>query len=412
MARRGSLVPVVLVGALLLCSVGIGALALAGTVLMLIPTQPSVVADLHPPVERREGRRLDPSRCGLNQDPRGPTCVDVSAEVVEHEVTFPSRLTDKGVAELFGTLSVPQGLGPRPGVVIVHGSGPNTRDGPVPGDLVARFDPPFEVYRALADELAAQGLVVLRYDKRTSKPYRGRIDMKRFAFSDFVDDAKDGLDFLATRPEVDGRALVVLGHSQGGQLAPHIAHGDERVAAVILLGGSTQTFGHLAIEQLQRFGEVRKHQWDYLTQWALLPTIWPLKACFQPIWDGSYTPDAECLGGGVTQQMLADYEALAARTPALLADLDAPVMGIQGSVDINIDPLEIPRMAALTEGRDAEWHYVRGLDHSLTDQLDPSDPVRIDEEALARIGRFLRTVPWRAPTAAEAPGSDGSPGGR
>lgn len=312
MARKNRLALNLIVGAVLL-STCMGVVSTIAGVLTLVPTDAARVADLYPPVEDRSGRRLDPDRCGLIEVRTPDGCAPARPQSVQElEVTFPSRLPHKGIQELRGTLSVPQGLdGPRPAVVIVHGSGPNLRDGAVPGDLIARFKPPFEVYRSLAELLSQHGLVVLRYDKRTSRPYRDAIDPTQFAFWDFVEDARDGLDFLASRPEVDGQALIVVGHSQGGQLAPHIVQGDERVAAVLLLGGSTQTLGHLMIEQLERFGEIRKMQYDYLTPWLLRFNLAPIRACFEPIWDGTYDPEQICMSG-VTQRALADYEAFAA----------------------------------------------------------------------------------------------------
>lgn len=374
-----------------------GTLSVVGAVLMALPTFPTTVADLHPPIEDRSGRRADPSRCGLNQVRTDSGCARAApTSTVEEEVVFPSRIPEKGLDELHGTLARPVGLeGPRPAVVIVPGSGAPPRDGGSPGDLIARYDPPFDVYRALSDAFVAQGLIVLRYDKRTSPVNRDKpIDWHQFSVHDQIADTRDALDYLASRPDVDGEALVVLGHSEGGMLAPHVVRGDDRVAAVILMGGSTQTLGHAMIEQLERLGEVRKHQGDYATQWMLGPARAPIRRCFEPIWAGTHDPDEVCIGG-VPQRAIAEWEALADTTGAVLGELEMPVMAIQGSCDINIDPLEIPRMQAILAGRDAELHYVRGLDHSLTDSLDPTDPVSLDEEALRRFEAFFASVPWR-----------------
>ena len=48
--------------------------------------------------------------------------------------------------------------------------------------------------------------------------------------------------FLAAQHEVDPNAIVIIGHSQGGQLASFVANGDARVAAVVMLAGTTETF--------------------------------------------------------------------------------------------------------------------------------------------------------------------------
>ena len=120
-------------------------------------------------------------------------------------------------------------------------------------------------------------------------------------------------------------------------MAPLVAHGDDRVAAVILMGGSTQTLGHLTIEQLERLGGVRKTRFDYVTQLTIPLAVAPYKKCLEPIWDGSYDPDEVCFAG-LRQQVWADYEELCETTAGVMADLHAPLMAVQGTCDINIDP--------------------------------------------------------------------------
>jgi hypothetical protein len=402
------------VGGLLFAGTSVGVAAVVATVTMVMPLDPEAVAGLYEPIEDRSQRQLDASRCGLNQRVVDGACQAVAGQTFkELEVTFPSRIAHKGVQELFGTLSVPEGVDqPRPGVIIVHGSGPNLRDGLSAGDLIAKYDPKFPIYKSLASELASQGMVVLRYDKRSSPPYHDKgLDMDSFAFHDFIDDAKDGLDFLATRPEVDPQALVLIGHSQGGQLAAHIVHGDERVAAVVLMGGSTQSLGHLIMEQTERLGQVRKTRFDYVTQYLIGLNTSPYKSCFEPIWSGEeFDREEDCLPG-VSRGAMADYEVLAEGIGDVLVDLDFPVMAIQGSCDINIDPAEIARIQALMKGRDAEFHHVYGLDHSLTSLVEPQQPVYFDAEALRRINQFFATVPWtlKEPEALEVPDGDSSP---
>ncbi len=394
--RARWLVAALVIG-VVLCGAGASLWITSLSLRTLRPTDPAEVDARHPPLEHRAGRRLDPRRCGLNQEPVDGGCRDVAdADARDEEVVFPVRRAAKGVTHLQGTLSIPEGRTlPRPGVVIVHGSGPSTRDGASPGDLIARYEAPFLVYRALGDALTRQGLAVLRYDKRTSAPYRDAFDITTFAFSDFVDDAKDALDYLASRPEIDGDALIVVGHSQGGQLAPHIAHDDPRVRAVVLLAGSTETFGALVIGQLERIRATRRRQGDPMSAALLWMNVWSARACIEPVWRGTHTPGAQCLGGGVTQQALADYEALGRRTRGLLADLDAPVLAMQGAVDLNIDPDEIPRMTAVLAGRDAELYRLAGLDHSFTDALAPSTPITLAPSAVERLRAFLASVPWR-----------------
>jgi hypothetical protein len=383
--------------------ISVGGGMLGGVLATLIPLNLERVAGLHPAVEDRAGRIFSAGVCGLNQVRTGSGCAEVVVTSVrEEEVLFPSRLKDKGVVELFGTLSIPEGVeGKRPALVIVHGSGPNLREGRVPGDLLAKYDQSFELYRFMANEFAQQGFVVLRYDKRTSAPYRSQIVPETFSFTDFMTDAQDALDFLAQHPRVQDNALVVLGHSQGGQLAPHIVADDPRVAATILMGGSTQTFGALVLEQLHRYGELRKQRFDYLSQWLVALEAAPYRECFEPIMANDFDPSDSCLG--IPMREWAAYEALAQKTGDVMTQLHCPLMAIQGSMDINIDPLEIPRMQEIMKGKDAEFHYVYGLDHSLVSHFDRPSPIVVDEEALRRFRQFFASVPFPALPEAKPP---------
>jgi dienelactone hydrolase len=126
-----------------------------------------------------------------------------------------------------GTLTVPKAARAVPGIVLVHGSGPQDRDETLGGT---------RLFRDLAFGLATRGIAVLRYDKRTRVDPRGVVTQKE----EVVDGALAAIALLRSQPEVDPRRVVVLGHSQGGALAPRIAQADGRVAGVIVAAGPTR----------------------------------------------------------------------------------------------------------------------------------------------------------------------------
>jgi len=140
-----------------------------------------------------------------------------------------------------GTLTLPNGPGPFPAVVLVAGSGPADRDETV-GD-----DKPF---RDLAWGLAAQGIAVLRYDKRTLV-YGARITtLRNFTVQDeFVDDAVAAVHLLARTPRIDHRHIYVLGHSEGGMMAPRIARQDPHIAGLIIMAGPTRPLVDVIVSQ-------------------------------------------------------------------------------------------------------------------------------------------------------------------
>lgn len=140
-----------------------------------------------------------------------------------HEIVF--KNTKAGIS-LSGTLTIPAGKGPFPGVVLVSGSGPQNRNEEILGHK------PFLV---IADYLARHGVAVLRYDDRGVGASRGK-----FAGAttfDFADDAEAAVEFLASRDEILKDGIGVIGHSEGGLIAPIVASNNSKVNFIILLAG-------------------------------------------------------------------------------------------------------------------------------------------------------------------------------
>lgn len=141
----------------------------------------------------------------------------------EREVTFVNA--QAGVT-LSGTLTLPEGKGPFPAVVLVAGSGPNNRD-------CHYYDRhPFLV---IADALARRGVAALRYDKRGVGKSSG--DFKSAVTQDFEKDALAGLDYLRGLPEIIPQKVGMIGHSEGGLIVPMAAAESKDVAFAVLMAG-------------------------------------------------------------------------------------------------------------------------------------------------------------------------------
>ena len=130
---------------------------------------------------------------------------------------------------LSGILSVPDdALGKLPAVVIVHGSGPNDMD------LTIYSNKP---YRDIAENLAANGVAVLRYNKRTYS-YGDAFDGGSTVEQETIEDAIAAAAMLKADPRVDENRVFIIGHSLGGMLAPRINSEGGNFAGLILLAGS------------------------------------------------------------------------------------------------------------------------------------------------------------------------------
>jgi uncharacterized protein len=141
----------------------------------------------------------------------------------EEEVTVENKAA--GIT-LAGTLTRPDSGGPFPAVVLITGSGPENRNEEVFGHK------PFLV---LADYLTRQGIAVLRCDDRGVGKSTG--DSKTATTADLATDAKAEFEYLKTCKDIDPKRVGLLGHSEGGIIAPMVANEAPDVAFVVLMAG-------------------------------------------------------------------------------------------------------------------------------------------------------------------------------
>ncbi|WP_190242501.1 alpha/beta hydrolase family protein [Hymenobacter lapidiphilus] len=151
------------------------------------------------------------------QEPKGPLPYRAL------DLTFPNA---KGGFNLAGTLTLPQGKGPFPAVVLVSGSGPEDRDEAVFGHK------PFLV---LADYLTRRGFAVLRYDDRGTAKSGGTF--AGALTTDFTADVQAALAYLRTRPDIKSRQVGLIGHSEGGLIAWQSAAQPQGPDFVVSLAG-------------------------------------------------------------------------------------------------------------------------------------------------------------------------------
>ena len=154
------------------------------------------------------------------QDPKQPYPYD------EQEVSYRNERDNIKIA---GTLTVPRGAGKYPAVLLITGSGSQDRNETIAGHR------PFLV---LADHLTKNGIAVLRVDDRGV----GGTDLGSLsATSDnYAEDVLAGINFLKQRKEIDPKMIGLIGHSEGGMIAPMVASRSNDVAFIVLLAGLGQ----------------------------------------------------------------------------------------------------------------------------------------------------------------------------
>lgn len=157
------------------------------------------------------------------------------------EVSFPN--SEAGIT-LAGTLTYPQSGGPFGAVVLISGSGPQNRDEELFGHK------PFLV---IADYLTRQGYAVLRYDDRGVGASTG--DFAAATTADFASDANAAITFLQARADIDPDRIGILGHSEGGMVAPLLASTRMDIAFLILLAAPGIPLDSLLVIQNRMLGE-------------------------------------------------------------------------------------------------------------------------------------------------------------
>ncbi len=151
------------------------------------------------------------------QEPKKPYPYD------EEEVSYENKA---GGVKLAGTLTLPRAKGPFPAVVLITGSGPQDRNEALLGHK------PFLV---LADHLTRKGIAVLRVDDRGVGGSTGSISTS--TSEDFAGDVLTGIEFLKARKEINSKQIGLIGHSEGGLIAPMVAARSTDVAFIVLMAG-------------------------------------------------------------------------------------------------------------------------------------------------------------------------------
>jgi len=127
---------------------------------------------------------------------------------------------------LAGTLTLPQGEGPFPAVVLISGSGQQDRD-----ETIYNHKP----FKVIADHLTRNGIAVLRYDDRGTGGSKGKTNNATSLTN--ADDAEAAVNYLMQRPEINSKKIGLAGHSEGGLIAPIVASRNADIAFIVSLAG-------------------------------------------------------------------------------------------------------------------------------------------------------------------------------
>ncbi|MDO4708223.1 MAG: alpha/beta fold hydrolase [Pseudomonadota bacterium] len=290
-----------------------------------------------------------------------------------------TRIGDDARA-LPATLAMPKGKGPFPAVVLVHGSGAHDRDETIG---------PNRPFLDIARSLAAQGIAVLRYDKR-SQARPGDYAQGVTIDSETTDDALMAVAHLRSLPGIDGERIFVLGHSQGGMMAPRIGQRDDKIAGLILFAAPARNLLDILVEQNARL----LHMQGQDRTPAGIAHMQKLKSDIAAVRRGD--ADARLLNLDSRYWQSVDAvdplrEARASRQPLLI---------LHGGHDIQVVDADWQTWRAAFDGdaRASLRHYPRlnhlGMESAAGAGLESYQiPGQVDATLLADISRWIKSLP-------------------
>jgi pimeloyl-ACP methyl ester carboxylesterase len=283
---------------------------------------------------------------------------------IETDVTFrnePAGLT------LAGTLTHPAGNGPHPAVVLVSGSGPQTRDSEV-------FN--HKLFHVLADHLTRRGFAVLRYDERGVGESGGAFEGA--TSEDFATDVAAAVRFLKTYPAIDTSAVGLVGMSEGGLVAPMVHTRFASVDFLVLMAGPSVPGSEILVEQTAQMASARgaspsavdstrAQQRRLMQTIRTAPDSATIAEQVRPMLRKQGVPDAQ-IQSQIEQVTSPWFRFFVRYDPApTLRQLDVPVLALYGGTDLQVPPDQNarPMRTALQDAPsdDTTVRVLKGLNH-------------------------------------------------
>jgi dienelactone hydrolase len=256
-----------------------------------------------------------------------------------------------------GTLTLPKGQGPFPALVLVHGSGPNSRDEELG---------PNKPFKDIAGGLASRGIAVLRYDKR-SKVYGAKIlaDPKLEATmtvkDETIDDAMAAAALLEKTKGIDRKKVFILGHSLGGFLMPRMAFAARplKIAGFISMAGLTRPLDDTILRQMTYLYGLAGGSLSEEDK-KKLEDIKAAVAKIKALTAADKASTTKLLGAMPAYWLdVRGYD-----PPAVAKTVKSPMLFLQGGRDYQVQAVDLDNWkAALGSRKDVEFHLYPRLNH-------------------------------------------------
>ena len=283
-----------------------------------------------------------------------------------------------------GTLNLPDGEGPFPAAVLIHGSGPNDRhESVILNDPNAKclypdlFGDTIAVFDDLAGALTDAGMAVYQYEKR-SREHGASLDQTTVTPTDFLRDAVAAAAMLRGRADIDAKKLVLIGHSQGANFVHRASDSLGGVAAVVMLSGPAKPIDEVVMSQIDTI--LRK----CASAEAAASTIAQMRAAFDQLHAGTF-PQAPLMGA--FPQFWRDWIEITGNAVPTVEKAQVPTLIMCGLQDINVAPENIELFEQIKNDQVKVFKFPE-LNHMLTTNSEP----HVAAEVTDTMVKWLREV--------------------
>ena len=233
--------------------------------------------------------------------PAAEATPEADGPYIAEDVTFAN-----GDITLAGTLTLPEGSGPHPAIVLISGSGPQDRDESLAP--TANIKP----FKLIADYLTRQGIAVLRYDDRGTGKSTG--DFSSATSADFATDAASAIDYLLTRDDIDPAQIGILGHSEGGLIDAMLGASNPHVAFIVGMAPPAVNGADVLIQQNRRL---------ILAEGGTQEQVDKKIAFLQQLFDKIQSGDIEAIPDLIHDEVIAEVAALPQSQQDAIGDVEA-----------------------------------------------------------------------------------------
>ena len=290
-----------------------------------------------------------------------------------------------GENKLNGLLTLPKGVKQPPVAILLQGSGPSNMDEKIGGGNVPFAD--------LAHGLATRGVASIRYDKRT---YAYPADcVGKGIECEYLNDAASAIALATSDGRVDASRIVLVGHSEGGMVAPKIAYDHKEVKGLVSMAGSLRRLEDISLDQTRKMVKQDTMMTDEQKQ-AYLQQM------------ESEVQRVKKLDKADTTSVIMGIDAVywnslnAIDGPAIVRDLEIPMLILQGEEDFQVTVEQDFQLWKDTlSGRDdVTFHLYPELNHLFSvggskDYIDVTvyDTVKpMDAQVIADIADWISSI--------------------